>query len=55
MSDKANKVEKADGHSRRAGSFHKFLKIRKNRLERRREKRDVSCQPGYGRFSGYES
>ena len=53
--DGASKVECADGKSRRAGSWHKFLKRMKNRSERRREKRDAECHPGYGKYSGWQT
>ncbi len=47
--------EKADGKSRRAGGYHQFIKRRKNRVERRRAKHDPECQPGYGRYRGWET
>jgi len=55
MSDKIAKVEQADGKSRRAGGYHKFLKRMKHRSERRRAKREAECQSGYGKYSGYET
>lgn len=32
-----------------------FFKTRKNRLERRRAKRNPQCLPAYGRYRGYLS
>jgi len=47
--------EQADGKGRRAGSGHNWLKRQKNRVERRKAKRDPECTPGYGRYKGYET
>ena len=44
--------EKADGYS--GGKFHRFLKRMKNRLERRRAKRNPVCVPGYKKHNGWE-
>lgn len=46
------KCEQADGYSGR--SYHRFLKIRKRRLERHKAKRNPECLPTYGKYSGYE-
>jgi len=48
------KVEQADGKSRRAGNAHQYLKRQKNRIERRRAKKDPECTPEYGKYRGYE-
>lgn len=34
--------------------FHRFIKRRKIRIERRRAKAEPECQPAYGRYSGWE-
>lgn len=47
--------EQADGHSRRAGQYHQWLKREVNRTERRRARRDPGCVPCYGRYQGYET
>jgi len=47
------KVEQADGTH--GGGYHRFIKRRKNRVERRAAKRNPECIPGYKRYSGYES
>ena len=44
--------EMADGSGR--SKYHKFLKKNKARNERKKAKRDPSCQPGYGKYRGYE-
>ena len=49
-------VEQADGRSTgRVGSYHRFIKRRKNRVERRRAKADPEYPPTYGRYAGYET
>ena len=45
-------VEQADGYSGR--KYHKFLKVRKRRVERRRAKGNPECPPQYGKYRGYE-
>lgn len=39
---------------KRRSAETRFLKISKNRVERRRAKQDPECPPMYGRFRGYE-
>ena len=51
--DRCCEVEQADG--RGGNSYHRFLKRRKNRIERKRAKQNPDCVPGYGRYSGYET
>ena len=46
------KGEMADGYS--GGRYHRWLKKYKNRIERRRAKRNPECVPGYGFYRGYE-
>lgn len=46
------KCEQADGYPGR--NYHRFLKIKKRRHERRRAKRNVECVPHYGKYNGYE-
>lgn len=53
MGEKPVKVEQADGYSGR--SYHRYLKLTKRRMERRRAKRDPECMPGYGKYRGYET
>lgn len=36
-------------------SYHRFLKRKKSRLERRRAKRRPDCLPAYRRYRGYAS
>lgn len=56
MKNRPAAVEQADGYgSKRAGSYHAYLKKRKARSERRRAKAAPECQPGYGRYKGYET
>lgn len=43
----------ADGRS--GGKYHRFVKKQKNRLERRRAKRNPECIPGYNKHNGWES
>jgi len=50
---KVASVEQADGYCH--GKYHRHLKVSKRRIERRRAKRNPECQPGYGRYNGYES
>lgn len=53
MRDKGQvKVEQADGYS--GGNYHKFIKRRKIRLERRKAKVNPECLPTYGKYRGYE-
>lgn len=47
------KVEKADGSG--GSKRHTEIKKRKNRLERKAAKQDPECQPGYGKYRGWES
>lgn len=51
MRDGKAKIEQADGSS---GNWHRSLKKRKLRSERRRAKRNPECQTAYRRYSGYE-
>ena len=46
------KCEQADGYS--GGNWHRFLKIKKRRYERRKAKHNPDCVPTYGRYRGYE-
>lgn len=46
-------VEQADGSS--GGKYHKFLKVQKRRIERRRAKKNPECVPAYKKYSGYET
>lgn len=55
MSNKRGLGEKADGRSRRAKSGHGFLKVSKNRSERRKAHRNPEETPTYGRYNGYET
>ncbi len=55
-----NLEEKADGNRCLAWSkanriYHRFLKRRKARMERRRANRNPEYPPAYNRFNGYES
>ena len=43
----------ADGPS--GNKFHKFTKIHKRRIERRRAKHDPQAVPGYGKYRGWET
>ena len=52
MAEKA-KVEQADGQS--GGKYHRFLKKRKARLERKKAKQKPECVPTYGKYKGYET
>lgn len=47
--------EQADGKSQRGGGYHQFLKRRKNRVERRKAKRDPEAAPTYRRYAGWET
>jgi len=49
--DNKAKCEQADGS---ACSWHRCLKKKKIRNERRKAKRNPECQPAYRKFSGYE-
>ncbi len=51
-SQKVN-CEQADGAS--GGNWHRFLKMRKRRYERRKAKRNPDCIATYGRYRGYET
>lgn len=51
-SGKVSSVEQADGYSGKR--YHKFLKKRKVRVERRRAKENPECPLGYGKYKGYE-
>lgn len=44
---------KADGYGGRI--YHAYIKRQKNRLERRRARRQPDCVSGYGRYNGWES
>jgi len=60
MRDRIAKCEQADGSSHlgamtRRASYHRSLKRRKNRLERRRARLNPECVPGYGRYAGWET
>jgi len=52
MRDDKASIEQADGYS--GGSWHRFLKKRKLRKERRRAKKNPECQSAYRRYKGYE-
>lgn len=45
----------ADMRGTGKGNYHRYIKKRKNRLERHAAKRDPEVQPGYGRYAGWES
>jgi len=45
-------TEQADGPS--GDRYHKWLKKKKSRLERRRAKKNLDCIPLYKKFRGYE-
>lgn len=47
--------EQADGRSKRPNGYHQWLKRQKHRLERHRAKQNPECNPGYGRYRGYET
>lgn len=47
------KGEQADGAS--GGNWHRFLKVKKRRLERHKAKRYPECVPTYGKYRGYET
>ena len=53
--DRVAKVEQADGKSTHPNGYHKFLKRKKVRLERRRAKENPECIPAYNRYQGYET
>jgi len=36
-------------------NYHRFLKRRRNKLERMRAKLDPECLLGYGKYAGYET
>ena len=52
------KTEKADGRGGRVGGYHRWLKRRKNKLERHYAKAELFAgrvpDYGYGKYSGYE-
>lgn len=52
MRDNKVKIEQADGYS--GSGWHRFLKVKKRRLERRRAKRNPECVATYGKYRGYE-
>ena len=52
MRDNKAKCEQADGYS--GGNNHRFLKVHKRRIERRKAKRNPECIPTYGKYRGYE-
>lgn len=50
-------VEQADGKFswlQRRSRYHSWLKKAKNRVERRKAKRNPECQHGYRRYNGWE-
>jgi len=51
MTDKP-KCMQADGYS--GSKFHRFIKMQKRRLERRKAKRNPECLSTYGKYRGYE-
>ena len=54
----AQGVEKADGNSRKSKSgkcYHWWLKKWKARQERRKAKKNPNCNPGYGKYRGWET
>ena len=61
MRDKIAKVEQADAKGpdwnkgRIGRTYHRFLKRRKVRLERRRANAMPDCQPAYGKYRGWET
>jgi len=59
MRDKIAKVEQADAKGpdwrNRGRTYHRFLKRRKVRLERRRANAMPDCQPAYGKYRGWET
>lgn len=50
--DRVPMIEQADGYS--GSRYHRFLKKYKNRIERRRAKRNPECVPCYRLYRGYE-
>lgn len=50
MADKT-KVEQADS----GGHYHKFLKRKKARYERRKAKKNPEAKATYGKYRGYET
>lgn len=53
MRDGKAKIEQCDGSN--GGSWHRCIKKKKLRNERRRAKRNPECQPAYRKYSGYET
>lgn len=49
------RIEQANGRWGRPCAYHKSLKRRKARVERRRAKAQPDCAPGYGRYRSYET
>lgn len=48
-------IEKADGRWTRPRGYHRFIKRKKARAERRRAKANPECTPCYGRYRGWET
>jgi hypothetical protein len=53
--NRISSCEQADGRSRHPNGYHKFLKKRKSRIERRKAKANPECLNGYGRYKGWET
>lgn len=53
--NKGGCCEQADLKQSSKNAYHKFLKRRKNRLERRKANIDPECVPGYGKYKGWET
>jgi len=56
---KAMQIEKQldydlDSKRRLVQHSHRWDKLIKHRIERRRVKQDIECQPQYNRYDGYE-
>lgn len=54
MKDRAG-INQADNRNNKGSRYHRYLKIAKVRLERRRAKRNPQCLPTYRKYDGYES
>lgn len=48
-------IEQADDHPKRPRLYHRFIKRKKSRAERRRAKANPECTPCYGRYRGWET
>jgi len=48
-------TEQADISFKRPSRYHKFIKVRKRRIERHKAKQNPEAQPTYGKYTGWES